>query len=209
VTAPVVATATALIAGTVSIAQSGVTQLTATVRAAAGSAAPLGSVTFTAGKLTLGSAALAVSGASATASLTVKGSVLTAGSNTITATYGGSPGFVPSSGTAAVTVGSTTASSVAIAASKATSSQQGFPVKIQLQETGGAPTTLTGFTINGTNFTSVIGGFFGSTAVAAHATESSTMVIQWTPLPATLVFVIGGVDASGRQWSQTATLATK
>jgi hypothetical protein len=111
--------------------------------------------------------------------------------------------------TVTVTGSTALASNVVVTATKATSSQQGFPVKIQLQEMAGGATTITGFTINGTNFSTVIAGSFGSAQLAAHATESGTMVIQWSPLPATLVFVVSGADPSGRQWSQTVSLATK
>lgn len=82
-------------------------------------------------------------------------------------------------------------------------------MKVQLQETAGVATKLTGFTINGTNFTPAIAAFFGATQIAANATLSSIMNVQWTPLPSTLAFVFNGVDASGRQWSQTVSLTTK
>jgi hypothetical protein len=72
----------------------------------------------------------------------------------------------------------------------------------------GGATTLTGFTINGTSFTPAMAADFGGTQIVAHGTLTSTMNIQWTPLPATLVFVFNGMDASGRQWTQTVSLAT-
>jgi hypothetical protein len=182
--------------------------LTATVKAVSGSAAPTGSVTFTAGGVSLATAVLVVSGASATASLTVNGSSLVAGNDTITASYSGSSGFSASSGSAVVAVAAVVASNVVATAAKTTNAQSGFAVKIQLQETAGGATTLTGFTINGTNFTPTIAASFGGTQIAADGTLATTMNIQWTPLPATLVFVFNGVDASGRQWTQTVSLAT-
>jgi Pro-kumamolisin, activation domain/Bacterial Ig-like domain (group 3) len=201
------ATSTALTAGSASIAPGATTLLTATVRAVSGSAAPTGSMTFTAGGVSLATAALAVSGASSTASLTVNGSSLAPGSDTVTASYSGSSGFSASSGSTVVTVAAVVASNVVVTAAKTTNAQSGFAVKIQLQETAGGATTLTGFTINGTNFTPTIGESFGSTQIAAHGMLTTTMNIQWTPLPPTLVFVFTGVDASGRQWTQTASLA--
>jgi hypothetical protein len=191
-----------------SIAQTATTQLTATVKAASGSAAPSGSVTFTVGSVSLGSATLSGSGATGTAILSVKGSSLAAGNNTITASYAGTGAFAPSTGSASVAVAAV-ASNVVITATKTTNSQPGFAVKVQLQESAGVATTLTGFSINGTNFTSAITPFFGASQIAAHATVTSTMNVQWSPLPATLVFVFNGVDASGHQWSQTVSLATK
>jgi hypothetical protein len=126
----------------------------------------------------------------------------------IAASYSGSSGFGASSGSAVVTVAAVVASNVVATATQTTDAQSGFAVKIQLQETAGGATTLTGFTINGTNFTQAIAASFGSTQIAAHGTLSTTMNIQWTPLPATLVFVFNGMDASGRQWTQTISLAT-
>jgi hypothetical protein len=218
VTAPI-ATATVLTASSPSIAQNAPTQLTATVKAASGSTAPTGSaaptgstvptgsVTFTAGSVSLGTAVLVASGATATASLTVNGSSLVAGNNTITASYSGASGFSASSGSAVVAVAAAP-SNVVATATKTTNVQAGFAVKLQLQEMAGGATTLTGFTINGTNFMPAMAADFGGTQIVAHGALTSTMNIQWTPLPATLVFVFNGIDASGRQWTQTVSLAT-
>jgi hypothetical protein len=63
------------------------TILTATVSAPAGSGAPAGSVSFTAGNLFLGSAALTVKGNVGTAVLAVLGSRLIPGANNITARF--------------------------------------------------------------------------------------------------------------------------
>jgi subtilase family serine protease len=207
-TAPQIATTTTLVASPASIAQTATTQLTATVKSASGSTAPTGSVTFTAGNVSLGSATLTASGSTATATLTVKASSLAPGSNMIAASYSGSNTFAASSGSTAVTVASG-ASNVVATATKTTDSQPGFAVKVQLEEIAGVATRLTGFTIDGTNFTPAIASFFGGAQIAANATISSIMNVQWAPLPATLVFVFNGVDASGRQWSQTVSLATK
>ena len=69
-------------------------------------------------------------------------------------------------------------------------------------------TTITGFTINGTSFTSAIAQFFGTTKLAALGTLTSSMFIQWKPLPTTIVFGFTGVDASGHQWSQSVSVST-
>jgi hypothetical protein len=100
------------------------------------------------------------------------------------------------------------ASNIVATVTKTTSAQAGFPIKLQLQEQAGVATTLTGFTINGTNYATVIAYFFGTRQVAANGTLTGIMEIQWVPLPATLVFVFTGEDASGKQWSQTVSLAT-
>jgi Bacterial Ig-like domain (group 3) len=215
VTAPVTATTTKVTASPASFAQSASTQLTVTVKAAAGTASPTGSVTFalgpgaTAAPSSLGTAVLAGSGGVATGTLTVNGNSLAAGNLVMTATYSGSSGFSGSSGSATLSVSAATVSNVVAAATKTSSTQVGFPVKIQLQEEAGIATTITGFTVNGTSYTSAIVPFFGSAKLAAHGTLTGTMVIQWNPLPPTLVFVFTGEDASGKQWSQTVSLATK
>ncbi len=97
-------TATAVVANPTSFAPNSSTVLTATVSAASGTTSPTGSVSFMVGSTLLGTGALSGSGGSATASLTVHGSQLTAGSNLIEASYGGSPAFQASSGSATVNV---------------------------------------------------------------------------------------------------------
>jgi hypothetical protein len=94
------ATTTTVTANPQSLQVSGSTQLTATVSPASGSATPTGSVVFTLGGATLGTAALSGS----TASLTVNGSQLSAGSNSIIGTYGGDASFSGSAGSVTVTV---------------------------------------------------------------------------------------------------------
>ncbi len=207
VTAPAVATTTTVAASPSSIASTASTTLTATVRSSSGSAAPTGTVAFSLGAAALGSATLSSTG---TATLTVKGTSLAAGNNTVTASYAGASGFAASSGTVTVAVTGATGSSVTATAVKgAPVSSPGFPVKLQLQETAGAATTITGLTINGTSFSSVLSAMFGSTTLQARGTLTANIVVQWSPLPATLAFVFTGADASGRTWSQTVNLATK
>jgi hypothetical protein len=151
-----------------------------------------------------------MSGAMATAALTVKGSSLATGNNTITATYGGSASFSGSTGSATVSVSAATGSNVLVSVAPNSISQTstGWAVTLRLQETAGVPTTITGFTVNGTSFTSAVRAFFGSTQIAALGTLASSMQIQWKPLPATIVFAFTGVDASGRQWSQSLSVPT-
>jgi hypothetical protein len=215
VTAPTVATTTAVTASTASFLQSALTQLTVTVKAATGSVAPTGTVTFSLGPasapglVSLGTATLTGSGGVSTATLTVKGSSLAVGSDVIAATYAGAGSFAGSAGSTTVSVTASRTSNVIVAAAKTTSTQSGFPVRIQLQEQNGLATTLTGFSINGTDFTPSIAAFFGTTQMAADGALTGTMVIQWNPLPAVLVFVFTGEDVSGAKWSQTVSLATR
>src|SRR5262249_45010963 len=88
-----VSTTTTLTANPTSINPTGSVVLTATVKPASGSTAPAGTVKFQAGATVLGTGSLAVSGSSGIATLTVAGSALPSGTNTITAVYGGSATF--------------------------------------------------------------------------------------------------------------------
>ncbi len=101
---PGVSTNLGLSASPAGISQTGTTRLTATVSAVTGTSTPAGTITFTSGSVTLGSAPVAGSGATASAGLSVKGNALDAGVNTITAAYTGSAGFGSSTATATVTV---------------------------------------------------------------------------------------------------------
>ncbi len=210
VTAPPVGTVLTVAASPASIPQTGTTQLTAAVRTGSGGAPPSGNVTFTVGGVSLGVASLTPSGGAATATLTVRGSSLAVGSNAVTASYAGSSAFTSSTGSSAINIVVTSAASnVVLTATKTTNSQPGFAVKVQLQDIADGATTLTGFSVNGANFDPAIASFFGGTQIAAHATLASIMNVQWSPVPATLVFAFNGVDPSGRQWSQTVSLVTQ
>jgi hypothetical protein len=205
---PPVATTTSLAAAPASIATTATTQITVTVKAASGIVVPTGSIVLTAGSKSLGSATLSSAGV---ATFAVTGSSLATGANTLTATFTANGNFGNSSGTTTVTVTSptaATASSVAVALTPETSSQPGWEIKVQLQEQAGVATKVTGMTINGTDFSTVIAGAFGSAQLAAHGSLTANLIVQWKPLPSTLTFVFTGVDASGKQWSQTASVKT-
>lgn len=97
-------TSLTLTAAPASIQSGGTVQLTATLTVLSGSSAPAGSVMFAAGSTQLGSAALSGSGASETATLSVKGTALAAGANSIVASYPGSASFSASTASVTVTV---------------------------------------------------------------------------------------------------------
>lgn len=97
-------TSLALTATPASIEASGTVQVTAMLSVLSGSSAPAGSVIFSAGSTQLGSAALGGSGAAETAALSVKGTVLSTGINTIVATFAGTAGFSASTANITVTV---------------------------------------------------------------------------------------------------------
>jgi subtilase family serine protease len=206
-----VSTTTSVTASPASIAATGSSTLAVTVKAASGTTAPTGAVTFAVAGKTLGTATLSGTSGSATASFTVAGSNLVAGSNTITIGYSGGAPFASSSATIVLTIttsGAGTASVIATA-TRTTSIQQGWPVLLQLKEQAGIAATVTQFTINGTDFSSWVSVAFGSSQLAAGGSLSANLIIQWSPLPATLVFSFGGKDVNGHVWTQTVTMATK
>ena len=98
------ATTTSVTASAANIAVSASTKITATVKAATGSATPTGSISFSTSVVNLGSATLSGSAGTATASITIPGSQLAAGTNTVNAKYSGDAGFSASSGSVSITV---------------------------------------------------------------------------------------------------------
>jgi hypothetical protein len=191
------------------ISSGGSAVLTATVTAGSGTRTPTGLVQFTLGGTVLGSAALSGSAGTSTATLTLFGAQLTGATNTIQASYTGSPIFSASSATATVSLGTPTMSAVNLSVTPnpvyqtaPDASGATFSFTIQLQETAGVSTTLTGFTFDGISFAGSIAKFFGSTTLAAHGTLTGTLKAGNIPVPATVPIVFTGRDASGAAWSQ-------
>lgn len=207
---PVTSTATSLSAAPATILAGGSAVLTATVRAASGSRTPTGTVTFTSGANTLGAVALAGSGGTAAASLTIYGGQLLAASNTIQASYGGSPTFTPSSASTTVTVGpSSAASAVRVSMTPNPVYQQPpdangatFSFTIQLTETAGVPTTVTGFIFDGVSYAGSLARFFGSTALPAHGTLSTSLKASNIPVPSSVNILFTGRDDGGAAWTR-------
>jgi uncharacterized protein (TIGR03437 family) len=102
-----------LAASAASVAFSGTTVLTATVTSTNGGT-PAGTVAFSTGTNALGTATLAGSGDSATATLTLSGLQLAVGSNSITATYAGDTSYYGETATAAVSITSAATGAPAI-----------------------------------------------------------------------------------------------
>ena len=117
---PPVATTTALTVIPAAISRSASTVLTANVKSVSGNVLPTGTVAFTSGNVSLGTANLSISGVApatgSTATLTVKGASLVVGKNAITATYSGSAGFMSSAGRLTVTVNPAPAKTTVVAA---------------------------------------------------------------------------------------------
>jgi uncharacterized protein (TIGR03437 family) len=204
------ATTTTAAANPASVPITGTTVLTATVTAASGTGAPNGSVSFHAGTNALGTAALSGSGGVAKASLTVYGSQLAQGANTVSVSYGGGSTFLPSSGSTAVTVTVPTANSAVLPSLvpdpvyEQPNAANGcvFSFTVRLSEVNGVATTFTGFTFNGSDYTSSIATFFGSTAIPARGTISADLCATMTAVPSTGTFAFSGADASGQKWTQ-------
>lgn len=187
---------------------SGSSVITATVTAAGSAAVPTGTVTFFAGDTSLGTTALVNSGGSATATINVSASQLTAGSNVITAQFSGSSGFNASTASATLTVN--------IAAAAITASIGPSPVfqhrpdadgfswfyTVTLTEVAGAAATLTEFSMNGVSNAAQIATLFGSSSIPARGKLSAAMRAKDVSAPTSVRFHFSGTDAGGRQWSQ-------
>jgi subtilase family serine protease len=205
---PVSPTTMTLVASPGTITSTGSTVLTASVKAASGTRSPTGSVSFTLNGLLLGSAALSGSGTTASASLTIDGNQLPAAANTIEARYSGSIIFNPSSTSTAVNIGLPTATSAVTVTVNPNPVYQHAPdangatlsFTIQLQETAGVATTVTGFTFGGVDYTNSLASLFGGTALAANGTLSAPVSGRDIAVPSTQVLVFTGRDASGATW---------
>jgi subtilase family serine protease len=207
---PVSATSTTLTANPATILANGSTVLTATVKSVSRTTSPTGPVTFTLGNNPVGAATLSGSGGTATASITIFGGQLLAATNTVQAYYEGSPTFSPSSATATISMGSPVATSaVAPSVTPNPVYQQApdangatFFFTIQLKETAGVATTVTGLTLNGASYSGSIANFFGSATLPAHGTLSASLRASNIAAPSSVVMLFAGRDASGAAWTR-------
>jgi uncharacterized protein (TIGR03437 family) len=202
---PLTGTTTSLNATPATILVTASTVVNATVQAASGTATPTGSVNFSTGNQSLGSANLTGSGGKATASVTVQGNQLVTGANTIKASYSGASAFNASSGTATVTVNVPTTSSAVIPSvtPNPVYEQAGaWFYTAKLTEIAGVATTLTRFTVAGTDYSSQIAAFFGASSIPARGSISAGVQMTNVTAPANITLTFGGADAGGAQWSQ-------
>jgi len=205
--APAIAgTSVALTANPAVVSANGSTTLTATVKPAGSAMLPTGTVSFSFGPTPLGTANLAVANGAATATLTVSGSQLAAGINTIRASYSGSPTFSSSTGATDVTV-TGAAALVAVSAQPSPVYQQapdadGFAwqYRLELADTGGLPSTITEFLIDDTNSTDRIASLFGSTTLPGFGSLSAAMRARISAPPAEHTFAFTGIDTAGKTW---------
>ncbi|MGA2724932.1 MAG: protease pro-enzyme activation domain-containing protein [Bryobacteraceae bacterium] len=73
---------------------------------------------------------------------------------------------------------------------------------LTLTEEAGVPTTLSGMTIDGTDYSSQFATLFGSASIPANRSISAQIGLSNLNVPANVAFTFSGVDVSGRQWSQ-------
>ena len=195
-------------------------QLTATVKASNGAGIPTGTVSFLVpggapGTPDLGSAGLVVAGGVATASITVDPNQLSMGANNIIAVYSGDNHFDVSSAATTVTVAApagAAAITAAIApdpvyASASTAGVTSWYYTITLTEQAGVAATLTKFTIAGTDYSSLLSGFFpNGPAIPAHGKLSGGVTSTGLTVPVNRTFAFGGTDANGNTWNQQVTV---
>jgi hypothetical protein len=188
------------------------TTLTAIVKGTAGGVAPVGSVTFRTGTKTLGDAVLSASGESATATLTVIAAQLSAGINTITAQYAGTPGFSPSTATTKVSVTGAAALIEAVSDQdvvyKQTPDADGFAwhYRIRLADMGGVASVVTDLAIDGTDFSDRIPTMFGSSKLPAFGSLTAALRAKITNTPVEHTYRFGGIDAKGYIWNRDVTI---
>jgi len=179
VTEPVVATATSVAAAPAVIATSATTVLTATVKPSSGTAAPAGSVTFSSGTTILAKVPLVVSGTSATATLSVAGTKLQPGANSIVASYSATGNFGNSTASVSISVTSspisTAVSLTATPASLLTTGSTVFAAVVKPASGSTAPSGTVTFSLGST----VLGT---ATLAVSGSSSSASLTVAGTKL---------------------------
>jgi len=172
-----------------------------------GQTAPTGTVTFSTGTTILGSASVVNVAGSGMATLTVTGPVLPSGTTTVVATYSGDSNFNGAAGSVAVQVASPSTGSSVLISIAPNPAHAGQSVRLSLTEENGVGTTITGWTINGSDRSSLIVPDFGSASLPAYGTVSTSFATTPSPtIPAVRLYQFTGTDANGRTWSEQYTL---
>ena len=78
---------------------------------------------------------------------------------------------------------------------------------IKLTETGGAPTTITGFSIDSYDLSDYVEAWFGSKTLPANGTLSADLLSRNMQVPSDHIFAFAGVDANGQKWSKQSTVS--
>jgi len=81
------------------------------------------------------------------------------------------------------------------------SNGNGWVFNLTFTEEAGIGTTLTGLGIDGVDYTTQIGGLFGSAKVEAGGSVSASIGLKNLSAPMNVLFTYSGIDASGRQWN--------
>jgi hypothetical protein len=187
------------------IAATASTVRSAVVKPASGTILPTRPVYFGVGQTSLGYADLAISGGTASASITVKGSQLAAGASTITAFYGGASTFLSSTGTTTVTVSGPAGTASSVSAStrpspvyKQATDADGFAwfYTLELTETAGVATKVTGFSIDGSDYSEQLASLFGDTTLPARGMLTASMRARLATVPSDHTFAFSGIDPS-------------
>ena len=183
--------------------------LTATV-SGGGTVAPTGTVTFIEDQFALGSAALTASGSISTATLQIPEVILAGDTGVVIAEYPGDGVYTGSSGTVRVElhVPSTGSLVVPIISPNPVyqESPTSWPYVVTLQNMAVTATTLTGFMVNGTDYSTSIKAYFGTASIPARGTIAASLSASLTSVPQNFAFVFSGLDASGQAWSQQITV---
>jgi uncharacterized protein (TIGR03437 family) len=72
---------------------------------------------------------------------------------------------------------------------------------LTLTEEAGIGATLTGFSIDGVDYSAQIPALFGSNIIPARGSASALVGLASVPVPTTVTFVFSGVDANGQPWT--------
>jgi subtilase family serine protease len=179
VTQPVVSTTTSVAAAPASIATSATAVFTATVKPSSGTVPPAGSVTFSSGATTLARVPLIVSGTSATATLSVAGTKLPLGANSVVASYSATGNFGNSTASVSISVTSspisTAASLTAAPASLLTTGSTVFAAVVKPASGSTAPSGTVTFSLGST----VLGT---ATLAASGSSSSASLTVAGTKL---------------------------
>ena len=194
---PSVGTTLTVSANPASIPPGSATQLTAIVSVVSGANTPAGSVAFTLGSTPLGSVPVTGSGVTATATLQLKGSLLSVGANTITAAYSGAGGFSNSSASTTITVSAQTIfTSITVAANPASLAQTASTTLTALVKPASGSVAPAG------SVTFSAGGIplGASPLIASAANATATLTVNATSLAVganTIVASYAGADGFG------------
>jgi uncharacterized protein (TIGR03437 family) len=187
-------------------------QLTATVKASAGT--PAGEIAFLVKDTSVGTATLSGSGATLSATLTLSAMQLPVGTDAVTAVYGGSGNLNASAGTTTITVTAPTAVSAVVISVNPNPVYQQPPdanghrwfYTLTLTNESAVSTKLTEITINGTDYSSNIASWFGTATIAGNKSISVSLSTIGSNPPFNRVFGSAGTDTNGATWSQQITV---